>query len=185
MVSVNLERKTAASVLFAGTLILFVSSGCATMTGRTAIIPTPQSCTNIDQIDDQKPIELNRDFRRRDQLLGLTVEWGKNDIGGMMPFDRASLSTVMQLYNERFLDPSDRQNLAPSAGQLLVFMCRYPAALASGYVIGPDRDDYRVTIDAIDIPSWAVTSGLKADLGVLCRDADEVHTFGDLYCWWD
>jgi hypothetical protein len=100
-------------------------------------------------------------------------------------FEAAPLHTIAQLFAEKFIDPFDRQNLSPTSLSFLDFMCQHPYALAGGFTVGPDRDDYGITLDSIRIPAQHVTADVQADFDSFCQDADEVSTDSDLYCWWD
>jgi hypothetical protein len=163
----------------------FFSAGCADIKGGPLFAALPQVCGELDHFNEKSPINLNQDFKRHDQLLGLSGEWGKTDIGGIMWFEKIPMATIAQLYDEKFLDPFKGQNASPNNHVLLAFMCEHSSSLVSGYAVSPKREDYRVTINAIQIPSWSVNSKVKSEYEGLCKDADELDITGDLYCWWD
>ncbi len=153
----------------------------------TAATSTPPAiCSNLSQATPSAAFAFNTDYKRRDKIVGMDVEWGKDDPGGLIRLNRMTLPIIAQLYEERFIDPNDRQNLAPTAQEILAFMCRHPSALASGYMISPERDDYRVTIEAVELSTKDATPAARQEFETLCKDADELETQGDfLYCWWD
>ncbi len=151
-----------------------------------AMSTPPGICSNLSQVTPSAAFTLNKDYKRRDKIVGMNVEWGKDDSGGLIRLNRLSLSVVAQLYEEKFIDPNDRQNLAPTAQEILAFMCRHPSALASGYMISPERDDYRVTIETVELPTKDATPAARQEFETLCKNANELDIQGDfLYCWWD
>jgi hypothetical protein len=67
-------------------------------------------------------------------------------------------------------------------------MQNYPEVRAHGYVVSPDRDDYRVTIEGLECPEFKLTEdsfGLYINFVKLCRHADELEINSELYSWWD
>lgn len=166
-------------------LVAILSISCSLLGGASANGSRPVVCSELDTGKTADVFVPNRDYKRRDQLLGLSVDWEHENKGGIEPFERAPLSVIAALYEEHFLDPLESQNASPTAGEILAFMCRYPAVLASGYVVSPKRDDYRVSIDWIEVPFLSVTPSLKSEFEALCQDADEIDTSADLSCWWD
>ena len=169
----------------AGFSALLGAVGCSPVSDTATPIQLPAICSSASQAAPATPFVFNMDYKRREEIVGVSVEWGKDDSGGVVWLDRLSLSVVAQLFEEGFIDPNDRQNSAPTSREILIFMCKYPSALASGYMVSPKRDDYRVTLDAIELPRRYVTPAAREEFEKLCKDADELITDGDLYCWWD
>jgi len=99
--------------------------------------------------------------------------------------DSITLPALEILFAERFIYPESRQNASPTAQMFLEFMRKYPSATAHGYAIGPDRWDYRVTLEGLFVSAQAVTPELREAFLALCKDADELRTDGDLSAWWD
>ena len=128
------------------------------------------------------PFPYNRDHEARDELVGLDVRWGVDDVGGTISIE-VDAATVEDLLEAGFLDPYMSQNLGASAWEIFQFMCDHPASFAMGYVVSPDREDYRVTIDGI-----FANGPVDADrLRELCKDAEEaeVRPGEGGGCWWD
>lgn len=130
---------------------------------------------------------LNPDYKRRDEILGFSMEpvpWDRA-LGGIRAFENLRLEGLEALFEESFIDPEDAQNSAPPAQVFLEFMRQHPEALAHGYAVSPQRDDYRVTIEGLRVPNEHVTRDLLADFVYLCKDADDLYLEYDLYSWWD
>ena len=69
--------------------------------------------------------------------------------------------------------------------EFLDFMRKHPAAVAHGYAVSPDRDDYRITIEGLRVPRNDATWDLEQAFEEFCQSADELMTNGELYSWWD
>ena len=128
---------------------------------------------------------LNPDYQRRDKLLGLEVIWNDDNADDALSVEFIPLLVLEKLFEERFIDPADRQNASPTARQFLEFMRKYPVTVAHGYVIGPDRPDARITIEGLHVHANDVTPDLEHAFNDLCHTADELMMDGDLYSWWD
>ena len=127
---------------------------------------------------------LNRDEAARDTLI-----FGKHDpnayrSGGVRYFDGLSLATLQRLFAQKFIDADDKQNYAPTAGQILEFMERYPEYTAHGYTVTIDRPDYRVTLEGVCKGDGADSMGELEDFINLFRDADTIDT-ATMSCWFD
>ena len=167
------------------TMLLGLLAACTGSPTTPTSPVAPGVCADLAASRATGVFTYNRDYRRRDEILGIQVDWASKNSGGVEWFDRASLEQIATVYLEGFLDPSDQQNYSPTAGELLAFMCTHPAALASGYVVDPNREDYRVTIDAMELPEGSLDQESKQELLQLCMYADEFSGANGLYCWWD
>jgi hypothetical protein len=128
---------------------------------------------------------FNKDTKRRAEILGIPDDY---PFGGIRKFKNATAEQIKTLIDENFLAPSDTQNDSPTAKEFLEFMEEYPEVKAHGYVVSPDRDDYRVTIEGLECPEFKLTEdsfGLYIDFIKLCRHADEFEIDSCLYSWWD
>lgn len=128
---------------------------------------------------------LNPDHQRRDQLLGLTVDWAEGSGGGVAWFESLGLDALEALFAEGFVDPLDRQNAAPTAGEFLEYLRRFPAATVHGYAVSPEREDYRVSVEGLFMARQHVTFRARLRARALCRRTDAREFRGDLYCWYD
>lgn len=131
-----------------------------------------------------EPFKINKDTQRRNRILGITFDWEKVS-SGTMSLERIDVKTLELLFRERFIDPNEKQNESPTAIQFLSFMQKYPVVLAQGYVVSPNREDYRITIDGLSVqPSYA-SGELKLAFFEFCKDADELNIEDGLRAWWD
>lgn len=138
--------------------------------------PHPVTCDRP-RPPEVTPFPYNSDEERRSEIVDLD-----DPIGGTASFDQADVGTVAALLDERFLDPSDRQNDAPDAWAIFQFLCRHPSTTAAGYAVERDRPDYRVSLEAIaaDDPD----RGLVDEARRFCRDA-EAYYEPSVSCFWD
>jgi hypothetical protein len=89
--------------------------------------------------------------------------------GGIKHFAGLTHQRCQSLINHNHTDPEDRQNDAPSFAQITDFLQRNPSFTAHGYVVSPEREDYRVTLEGVE-------SDDDSDIDEFCRmfhDADE------------
>ena len=98
------------------------------------------------------------------------------------PGARTFFTSCCGLCPDRYLDPNDRQNEAPTAWQIFRFMCLHPTLYASGYVTCIDRDDRRETLDDIAAPE--LTPELRTAASAFCATSDNEMDSG-LKCFWD
>ena len=93
-----------------------------------------------------------------------------------------SLDMIDKLIAAGFMDPAQTQNDSPTVAEFREFMAEADNAdvRAHGYVISPDRDDARVSIEGLEYHGRA-DDDLMFDFISAFHHADE---FG-LRCWWD
>ena len=133
---------------------------------------------------------FNRDWRRRNEILKLHLRTGPPydalDFNkGYGHFSSLSVETAEHLLQEQFLDPDEKQNDSPPTHVFIAFMRRYPGVTAHGYFIGPDRDDYRVTIEGIAYHG-PISAEMSEEAKRLFGSADDFDLKGDsLYVWYD
>ncbi|MFN8192702.1 MAG: hypothetical protein U0R80_00295 [Nocardioidaceae bacterium] len=104
-------------------------------------------------------------------------------LGGAASFQDADAATLGALLGERFMDPFDRQNAAPTTWAIFKFLCRHPGVTAAGYVIERARPDYRASLDGVWSPT--IDAGLEGDARALCRRASQKSFEGRVDCFWD
>ena len=131
---------------------------------------------------------MNKNYERRDEII-----FGKYDpdkyFGGCRNFE--CTKEVMQiLFNEGFIDPDEYQNCSPSTKDFMETVKDIDGVTFGCYAISPDRDDYRITIDSIDIEipdtdydniSLLVESFHYADEFSFSHNGDSYF----LHAWWD
>jgi hypothetical protein len=123
------------------------------------------------------------DVVERDRLLGLPE--GADASGDITRFDEVDCATLEKLLRERWADPRDRQNLAPSIAEIFRFMKRWPEVRAYGYAVSSQRDDYRVSLEGIFVTPGDVSDQLRSEFVEFAKDADELTTDDGLVAWWD
>lgn len=128
--------------------------------------------------------QLNTDYKKRDKLLGISIDW-QTVPSGTKEIKFIDYRTIEQLMKNNFLNPNDRQNESPSASEILAFLQLHPTVFAHGYVVSPYREDYRITLEGIQVKPKDTTVETKLAVFEFCKDADEVLTTSGLYCWWD
>jgi hypothetical protein len=123
----------------------------------------------------------NKDQARRDEIL--EQFWTSDWFGGIRRFERLPIAVVLVLGNEGFLDPEDRQNDAPSLGEITKFMALYPEFTAHGYAVTKDRQDYRVTFEGVQgTPRSAEAVQVFTEM---FRFADDFVLGNECYAWFD
>lgn len=91
-------------------------------------------------------------IKKRNEILKpyfLCNDW----LGGINRFEKVSLEVMEQLIEAGYLDPSDKQNESPTAGQFFSFMKEFSNDIditAHGYVVSEERSDCRVTIEGLE-----------------------------------
>lgn len=127
---------------------------------------------------------LSKQAKERDKII-----FGKYDpnayMGGIRNFENLSAATLRKLVDLGFADPEDKQNDAPTLGELLDFAEYYgpESYVFGGYVVSPKRSDCRVSINSIEF------------IAEHFDDDDEEQAFEELtqyadekdidYAWWD
>ncbi|MBU4276197.1 MAG: hypothetical protein KKC30_05600 [Proteobacteria bacterium] len=130
------------------------------------------------------PFKINRDFKRRDAILNINVNWHEISTGAKTVND-IDVKTLERLFIEKFIDPQDKHNNAPTALEILNFIQSHPNVLASGWVFSPLRGGYSITLDGLKVYPSYVTQELKISFFEFCKGADEIETDDGLWCWWD
>ena len=119
---------------------------------------------------------------RRGELLGLEMA---SDFD-IVRYHGLTATNLAALVAEGFADPEETQNDSPSIGEFLAFMEGHPWALAHGYAVGPQRDDYRVSVEGM--AGHAPTARDAEVFALMCEGADELkaqYAAGEVRSWWD
>lgn len=128
---------------------------------------------------------FNRDTKRRDEIIFGDYKPEAYKLGGIRRFENLTLEQFKLLYDEKFIDPEDCQNSAPSAEDFINFMQENPQFTAHGYAVSPERNDYRVTIEGLDLDG-ETSEETKFNFVHFARHADEfTYEQHRLRCWWD
>lgn len=83
----------------------------------------------------------------RSRGLGDLHEW----FGGVRYFKLMPVEMLKKLVSLGFAELDDAQGCAPSIGQIIKFMERWPKfVLAHGYAVSHERDDYRIAVEGVE-----------------------------------
>jgi len=127
--------------------------------------------------------KYNKDQKRRDELLGIKGKRDTYKLSSYSRFDDLSVETLGILLDEKFINPEEKQNDAPSVGEFYDFMVKHPEYKAIGYAIGLERTDYRTSIEGLTGEGKNI--GAILDFAVKFRLADEFDIEGYQRCWYD
>lgn len=106
-------------------------------------------------------------------------------LGGIRYFEDLKLEALDQLVKEGYLDVEDAQNAAPTAGEIIEFIRKYPDYTAHGYAVSFRRDDCRVSLEGVAKNFPATSINEFEDFMSLFKDADEIQVEAQMYCWFD
>ena len=136
--------------------------------------------------------DYNKDQKRRNEIV-----FGKNnnlkESGGIISFDDLTLPKLKKLVKEKFADPDECQNSAPSIQE---FVDWADDAIKSdpsiknnlfftGYVVDLKRSDYRVSIEGLTIKG-PTTVTVRTKFMDKFRQADDFNlAYDTLSCWYD
>lgn len=120
---------------------------------------------------------------KRDRIVyGKSQEWDKTDYNS---FHGLNTKSLKQLLDEKLINPEETQNDSPSIQEFYDFMAKYPGCTAHGYVIGPPRDDNRISIEDITYDG-PINDEMREEFIAMFRYADEFEcSKTTLYCWYD
>jgi len=126
--------------------------------------------------------ELNRDDKLRQELMGISAKYS----GGIYSFRDMSVGTFDALLKNGFIDLYGRLYWSPTIAQFRVFAEKYKDEdmRFTGYLVSPDREDYRVSIEGIVANS--LNQQFMQDFKMLFMMADEFECRdGYQRCWFD
>jgi hypothetical protein len=136
--------------------------------------------------DSGKMFEFNKNYKRRDDVLGICVDWNNEELhDDLIEIGSMDLDIVTMLLNEKFIDPESRQNESPSVKEFHAFMQKHSSARAFGYAVSPFREDYRISIEGLFVAPDDVTPEIRKAFVIFCAEADELDTDVMLRSWWD
>ena len=126
--------------------------------------------------------ELNQDDEERINIIGLA---GDYSVGGQERFKGLEAYQLRTLLENNFMKWDSRHNDAPINESVLDLLETHPVFRAGGYVISPNRDDYRVSIDTIHA-SGEVSEEARQAFISLCRYADDFASSPEeSFAWYD
>ena len=136
---------------------------------------------------------MNKDVNERDNMLFGEDYNEEFYSGGCRWFDGISLETLKWLVSEGFADKEEAQNSSPSIGEFIEETNGYNDSVTfDGYAVSPQRDDYRVSIDTVNVEIPFDEPDLLAHFVSSFHYADEFSISPDslrkiytLRAWWD
>jgi hypothetical protein len=131
------------------------------------------------------------DHRQRDLILkGFFTD--KDYIGGSRRFSNLPLELLELILLENHTDHNEKHNNAPSIRDLIIFAKQMSEKgyyfFFGGYAISPKRDDYRVSVDTINIKYYFDNSNHLNNkiIEKFFKDADEKDLDnGSMRFWYD
>lgn len=132
---------------------------------------------------------LNGDYNLREQIIFGEDYNKQNYFGGCRNFscDRATLEKLLE---NNFIDPHECQNSGPYVEDFLAYTEGIDGVEYECYAISPERGDYRVTIEGIDLILPDTDYGNLSMIVESFHSADEFsfqhvgHTYL-IHAWWD
>ena len=131
----------------------------------------------------------NFDSETRDRIIfGTPLAWD-DYMGGARRFHDLTREKLQQLISQGFANPADTQNFSPTISDLFDFAQRQANKgfefTFEGYVISPERSDYRVSIDGLFYRGICSTE-LIFDFQEFVNEPDELDIEPNyLRAWWD
>lgn len=138
----------------------------------------------------RQSFNYNRDYATRDTIIfGNPIDWQNCCLSGIHSFEALTVDQLQELLDRGFADPTERQNFSPTIGELFQFGQSQKIKgfdwTFQGYVVSPNREDYRVSIDGIEWRGDACYQ-IIADFEVIAQNADELNIEPNfLRAWWD
>ena len=130
-------------------------------------------------------MELNKDIEARDKIIYGKYRPKKYGHGGTAHFEDMTAKTLGRLLRDKFADPEDAQNLAPTLQEFYDFLKTHKGYTVHGYTVSADRDDYRVSIEGLYKPVPASTPEEYQDFINFNKYADELQVQNYMYSWFD
>ena len=153
-------------------------------------VDLPDASFLFSSFSPRQQFNYNRDYRTRDTIIfGQPIDWQNGRTGGISYFYTLTVEQLQSLIEQRFADPEDRQNSSPTIAEFLAFAQAQKSRgfdfTFAGYAVSPSREDYRVSVDAIE---WRGDVGhpVISTFETFAEDADELELSSNfLRAWWD
>lgn len=116
-------------------------------------------------------------------IFGNEVKWEyPSDIKYI---EELSIEQLNALNKEGLLDLEEQQNYSPTIKEFIDFMSEFPQVKAHGYIVSPQRDDCRISIEGL-ICNENITEELLFQFANGFHLADEFQVSKEcLRVWWD
>lgn len=131
---------------------------------------------------------MNKDYKLRDKIIFGEYD-PKSYLCGCKNF-HCSYETMKELVANDFIDMNECQNYSPYTKEFMEILDGIPSVEFIAYAVSPERDDYRITIEGVDVEiddtdydtvSLLVESFHTADEFNFQHDGDKYY----LHAWWD
>ena len=126
------------------------------------------------------------DAKKRDAVIFQDGYKESEYLGGVRHYSGLNLKDLNKLIKLGYADLDEEQNFAPTIGEFRQFMEEHHGYTAHGYVVSPNRDDFRVSIEGIEKDTGYETAEELEDFISMFRHADEFNVSKTgMYCWYD
>lgn len=133
---------------------------------------------------------MNSNYKRRDEIIFGEYDDSRYKLGGCAHAD-IDYETLKTLVDEDFIDMDENQNWSPSTKDFLDMSDGFKDNVSFEiYAISPQREDYRVTIEGInvEVPETDIDSFIYFIQNL--RSADEFNIYNNndkfyIHAWWD
>ena len=131
--------------------------------------------------------KYNTDHIERERIIFDRKYDEKNYPGGISYF-KLSYEKLRKLADFGHIDPNGKKGNSPTALYIIEFLeemhsLGFPGWSASGYAVSKRRQDYRITIDGVDmIRSFPITEQERKMVSERFKDADDLY-IGDFAVW--
>lgn len=96
-----------------------------------------------------------------------------------------SLEQLLELKKEGLIDLDEYQNNSPTVAEFIDFLTDYPKFNAHGYIVTPEREDSRVSLEGLEVEEELTTDEILAFSNKF-HLADEFEVQRNYArCWWD
>ena len=127
-------------------------------------------------------MKFNMDIKTRDEIIFGDYEPQKY-FGGVRRFENMTRDKLQKLVDMGFANPDGAQNCSPTIESFLEFTEDKPDYVFHGYAVSDTRNDYCVSIDAIEYIGKIDDLDTLKSFVQFARYADEFNPDG--YAWWD
>jgi len=118
----------------------------------------------------------------RDAIIGINSNYA---LGGIERFTGLDIGRLDALISLGHADPAERHNLAPSIWAFRDFLAAHPRFTAHGYTVSPDRPDYRMSLEGVELLGEPTDIELIAFNKNFIDADDKIVSHSRLYCWYD
>lgn len=118
----------------------------------------------------------------RHAILGLEYDDKPYDIKRI---ELITLKQLLKLKEKEFIDLEEAQNSSPTIGEFIDFMTLYPKFKAHGYIVTPDRSDYRISLEGLQTEEKLTKIEMVAFSNKFHNADDFWIEEHSAYCWWD